>query len=146
MSDMIRGLLSKEKVQKIVDEVYPKIVKHYGVSKFHECSPWVELHHNIYVRLTGEDDQEMSEDFPEELKMGDCDPDAEFDRQDNTIVLYHPRMNSRQTIIETLVHEYQHHLQSPSWFKRYYDMGYDYMTHPYEVEATAKEKEWVLFN
>jgi hypothetical protein len=30
--------------------------------------------------------------------------------------------------------------------KRYYSMGYTYDTHPYEVEATSKEKDWVLFN
>ena len=55
-------------------------------------------------------------------------------------------MQNRRDVIETLVHEYQHHLQSPIWMKRYYDMGHTYDTHPYEVQATAKEKEWVLFN
>ena len=33
----------KEKVQNIVDEVFPKIEKHYGFSKFQECTPYVEL-------------------------------------------------------------------------------------------------------
>ena len=137
--------MTKDQIQEIVDEVYPQIEKHYGISKYHECSPWVELHHNIYVRLTGEEDQEMSEDFPEELKMGDCDPDAEFDRELNTIVLYHPKMKTRKDVIETLIHEYQHHLQSPLWMKRYYTMGYTYDNHPYEVAATKAEKDYKLF-
>ena len=34
--------MTKEEVQKIVDEVYPKIEKHYGISKFQECTPYVE--------------------------------------------------------------------------------------------------------
>ena len=55
-------------------------------------------------------------------------------------------MVSREHIIQTLVHEYQHYLQSPSWFKRYYDMGYGYNDHPYEVQAYAEEKNWELFN
>ena len=70
---------------------------------------------------------------------------AEFDRTDNSIVIYWPNMKSRKHIIQTLVHEYQHYLQSPSWFKRYYDMGYDYGNHPYEVQAYGEEKNWVLF-
>jgi hypothetical protein len=55
-------------------------------------------------------------------------------------------MKSREHIIQTLVHEYQHYLQSPSWFKRYYDMGYHYGNHPYEVQAYGEEKNWELFN
>ena len=34
----------------------------------------------------------------------------------------------------------KHYLQSPSWMKRYYDMGYEYNNHPYELEALEEEK------
>jgi hypothetical protein len=143
----MKNLMTKEEVQKIVDEVYPKIEKHYGISKFHECTPWVELHHNIYLRIIGEDLEMGEDDYPTEVEeFGEADPAAEFDRECNTIVVYHPKMKNRQEVIETLIHEYQHHLQSPLWMKRYYNMGHTYDTHPYEVEATSKEKEWVLFN
>jgi hypothetical protein len=134
-----------DKVKKVVEEVYPLIEKYYGFSKYHQCTPWIEYHHNIYIRITGEDDPSMNEDFPQELKAGECDPDGEFDAQENTIVIYYPKMKSRRQIIETLIHEYQHYLQSPLWMKRYYNMGYDYENHPYELAATAEEKNYKLF-
>ncbi len=40
-----------------------------------------------------------------------------------------------------VTHEFIHFLQSPVWFKRYYRMGHDYITHPYEVEAYKRETE-----
>ena len=40
----------KEKGQNIIDEVFPKIENHYGFSKFQECTPYVELHKNIYEK------------------------------------------------------------------------------------------------
>ena len=129
--------MNEHQVQKIINEVYPRIEKHYGFSKFiSECTPYVETHYNIYARYSGEPEAEGEQD--------DCH--AEFDRTDNSIVIYYPNMTSREHIIKTLVHEYQHYLQSPSWFKRYYDMGYDYGNHPYEVQAYGEEKNWKLFN
>jgi len=63
----------------------------------------------------------------------------------NEITIYYPNMKSRKMIVETLIHEYQHYLQSPIWFKRYYNMGHDYVSHPYEVAATKAEKDYKLF-
>ena len=42
--------------------------------------------------------------------------------------------------IETMVHEYQHYLQggtagAADWHTRYFEMGYDYENHPYEIQA-----------
>jgi len=54
-------------------------------------------------------------------------------------------MKSKKHIVETLVHEYQHYLQSPLWMKRYYTMGYNYNDHPYEVQAYNEEKNYKLF-
>jgi hypothetical protein len=126
----------KDKVQKIIDEVYPMIEKHYGFSKFHNCTPYVETHHNIYARYSDEPEAQGEED--------DCH--AEYCGIDNEIVIYYPNMKSRKMVIKTLIHEYQHYLQSPSWFKRYYDQyGYDYTTHPYELAAIKEEKNYKLF-
>ncbi len=131
--------MNKEKIQSIINEVYPKIEEYYGLSKHHECTPFVELHHNIYVRLTGEDyDDSILEDT-------ECNPDAEFDRQENTIVIYWPKMVNKKWLVQTLIHEYQHYLQSPVWMKRYYNMGYDYTNHPYEVAAKKAESDWKKF-
>ena len=126
----------KEKVQNIINEVFPKIEKHYGFSKFQECTPYVELHKNIYEKYSGEEGASGDEDG--------CH--AEYCSMMNEISIYYPNMKSRKMIIETLIHEYIHYLQSPTWFKRYYDQyGYDYTTHPYEIEATSFEKDYKLF-
>ena len=128
--------MTLKRVEEIIKEIYPKIEKHYGFSKFNENeTPYVETHYNIYARYSGEPEAEGTE--------SSCH--AEYDRTDNSIVVYYPNMKSRKHIIQTLVHEYQHYLQSPSWMKRYYDMGYDYTTHPYEVAAYAEEVNWKLF-
>jgi hypothetical protein len=126
-----------EIIKNIVNEVYPKIEKYYGYSKFFpEVTPYIEYETSIYGRLSGEED---------DGSMGEESPDAEFDRIDNSIVIYYPKMKSKRHIVETLVHEYQHYLQSPTWMKRYYDIGYNYNDHPYEVQAYNEEKNYKLF-
>ena len=127
--------MTKQEVKKIINEVLPKIENHYGFSKFQECTPWVECHHNIYEKYSGEAGAQGEEDS--------CH--AEYCSMMNEITIYWPQMKSRKMIIETLIHEYQHYLQSPSWFKRYYNMGYNYNDHPYEVAATKAESDYKLF-
>ena len=46
--------MTEQKVKDIINEVFPKIEKHYGFSKFHECTPYVETHYNIYEKYSGE--------------------------------------------------------------------------------------------
>ena len=123
-----------KEIKKFVNKVYPKIEEYYGFSKFHECTPYIDYETSIYARLSGEDDME-----------GEQSPDAEYCFMENAIFIYHPKMKSKKQIIETLVHEYQHYLQSPTWMSRYYKMGYNYNDHPYEVAATEEEKNYKLF-
>ena len=131
--------MNKESIQSIINKSYSKIEKYYGYSKYHNCTPYVELHHNIYIRITGDEyDQDI-------LSETECNPDAEYDRFDNTIIIYWPKMVNKETIIKSLIHEYQHYLQSPSWMKRYYNMGYDYSNHPYEILARKEENNWKTF-
>ena len=129
--------MTLKEIKQIVKEVYPKIEKYDGYSKFFpEVTPYIEYETSIYGRLSGEED---------DGSMGEESPDAEFDRIDNSIVIYYPKMKSKRHIVETLVHEYQHYLQSPLWMKRYYTMGYNYNDHPYEVQAYNEEKNYKLF-
>ena len=110
--------MNKDSIQSIINKSYPKIEKYYGHSKYQNCTPYIELHHNIYIRITGDEyDQDI-------LSETECNPDAEYDRFDNTIIIYWPKMVNKETIIKSLIHEYQHYLQSPSWMKRYYNMSY----------------------
>ena len=103
--------------------------------RFQECTPYVELHKNIYEKYSGEEGASGEEDS--------CH--AEYCSMLNEISIYYPQMKSRKMVIETLIHEYIHYLQSPTWFKRYYNMGHDYVSHPYEKEATSFEKDYKLF-
>ena len=62
------------------------------------------------------------------------------------IVIYYPKAKNKQWILETLIHEYTHYLQDGEEMKRMYDEeGYEYDTHPFELEAIAAEKDWKLF-
>lgn len=60
----------------------------------------------------------------------------------NEITVYINNIKSIKDLTKVIIHEYQHYLQSPSWFKRYYGMGYMYSNHPYEVQAYKEEKNW----
>ncbi len=101
--------------------------KVYGLSKFHDSAPYIEFQpyvHSVYT----EDDN----------------PIAEYIFDYNTIVIYYKNIHSAQDLAQTIVHEYQHYLQSPSWMTRYYNMGFCYSDHPYEIAAFNEEKNWKL--
>ena len=72
--------MTLEKIKELTDKIYPKIEKHYGMSKFQKCTPWIDFEHSIYARLMGEPDVQ-----PED---GEQNPDAEYDSEDNLIILY----------------------------------------------------------
>lgn len=121
-----------DEIKEIVQQVFPKIELKYGYSKFAECTPYIEYEESIYANSLEEDDVELTEQ----------NPDAEYDYITNSIILYYPRLKNKKQVIQALIHEYQHYLQSPSWMTRYYKMGYDYNNHPYELAATTEEKNW----
>jgi len=118
-------------IMSILENVYPWIKNHYGRSKYKKQFPSIKYETNIYARLSGNPiaDGEGSEDIV-----------GEYDREMNTIWIYYPNINSELHLIKTILHEYQHYLQSPTWMKRYYDMGYKYDDHPYELKALEEEK------
>jgi hypothetical protein len=114
------------KVTKRLTKVILKnCVKVYGLSKFHETSPYVEFVPLLSSKYTGEDATQ-----------------AEYIFDDNTIVIYYKHMEDAEHLAKTIVHEYQHYLQSPSWMTRYYKMGHYYSDHPYELAAYAEESNW----
>ena len=125
----------KNEVENIVKEIYPFIQEYYGKSKFNGEAPKVNYHHNIYARITGIAEAE-----------GDCSPAAEFERETNTIWIYHPEAIDEKWVIQTLIHEYTHYLQDGDEMKRLYDEeGYEYDNHPFELEAIKKEEDWYKF-
>ena len=115
----------------VIEDSFPWIKNHYGRSKFKKCFPSIKYHDNIYARLSGIEDAQGEES--ESIV-------AEYARGTNTIWLYTPNINNPLHLISSLLHEYTHYLQSPTWMKRYYDMGYEYTNHPYELEALEAER------
>lgn len=124
--------MESKKILQIADKVYPKIRAHYGLGK--KDHPPIEVHKNIFARLSGEPDME-----------GDDPADAEFDRKENKLFIYSDYTNTVEDIVRGIIHEYVHFLQSGSWMKRYYNMGYTYGNHPYEISAKKAEEDWKLF-
>ena len=122
--------MKKETVKNIIDKVYPKIKSDYGLSKW-DNFPNVEIHRNIYEMASGIKGME-----------GEDNAQANFCRDTNTIQLFYSEIINTKHVIECLLHEYRHYLQSGTWFKRYYQMGYDYSNHPYELAAIAEEKNY----
>ena len=125
--------MNKAKIQSIIDKVYPKIKADYGLSRYYDF-PNVEIHNNIYEMASGIEGME-----------GEDNAQANFCRHSNTIELFYSEIRDAKHVIQCLLHEYRHYLQSETWYKRYYAMGYDYTNHPYELEAKAEEKNWIKY-
>ena len=115
-----------DKINKIVDEVYPLINEDYS-----NCNPKVELHYNIYERLSGEKGMN-----------GTACAQAEYDWSENKIYLYTSKLHSEEDVIRSLIHECVHSTQSKLLFDIYYEFGYTYETHIYEIAARNAEKNW----
>lgn len=120
--------MTRNEIKKVTEEVYNKVIKHYGTSKHHESLPYIAI----------EDTPYSDEVVPKNLF-------GEYCYMLNEVTLYWKNIPSLEVLIRTLVHEYQHYLQSPSWMSRYYKQGHTYDSHPYEVAAYAEEENWRLF-
>lgn len=111
--------------RRLAKKYLDKCIDVYGYSKHHDTTPYLEFQpyvHSVYT----EDDN----------------PEAEYIFDYNTIVIYYKNIADQKHLAETIIHEYQHYLQSPSWMTRYYNMGYRYDNHPYEVAAFKEEKHY----
>lgn len=107
-------------IKKYTEKYLNVVEKHYGESKHHSHTP------HIYL---------CNDKIKEDTK-------GEYCFLFNEITIYLKNIGSHEELIRVLIHEYQHYLQSPSWFSRYYKMGYEYDNHPYEVAAYKEEENW----
>ena len=125
--------MNKEIVQQIINDVYPKIVNHYGKHNGYEV-PKVEVHTNIFARISGIDEME-----------GDSCPSGEFCKDENKIFIYYPNVNSEEDVLKALIHEYTHYTQDSDLIKHFRSI-YSYDQNPNEIEASSNESKWQLFS
>ena len=118
----------QQNIKNIINSVYPLISKDYN------SSAKVELHSNIYERLSG-------------IKgiSGSACAQAEYDWSENKIYIYTSKMFDEEDIIRSLIHECVHSTQCKELFDEYYENGANYLTHPYEVEAKNEENKWINY-
>ena len=107
---MINTHIVKE-YEHVGEKVIDWCVDNFGLSKYHEYDPWLDF-----------DDDDLN-------IMG------EYNIDENTITIYTNEIKNVDDLIETIIHEYVHYLQRPSWYTRYINMGYKDENNPYEMIA-----------
>ena len=122
-----------DEIQNIIDYSYPKIQKYYGKGSLD--IPEIELHKDIYARLSG--DEEQSGEHSKTTK-------AQYDEDTNVIYIYYPNMKNEEDVLRSIIHEYTHYRQDHKLFKKYKAM-YGYDEDPTEIEAKRNEEDWPLF-
>ena len=125
--------MTTDEIQNIINYAYPKIQKYYGKGSLE--IPKIELHKDIYARLSG--DEEQSGEHSSTTK-------AQYDEDTNVIYIYYPNMTNEEDVLRSIIHEYTHYRQDHKLFKKYKAM-YGYDEDPTEIEAKRNEEDWPLF-
>ena len=120
-------------IQNIIDYAYPKIQSYYGKGSLD--IPKIELHRDIYARLSG-DEEQSGEHSKTSI--------AQYDDETNIIYIYYPNIKTEEDVLRSLIHEYTHYKQDHKLFKKYKAM-YSYDEDPTEIEAKRNEEDWPLF-
>ena len=123
-----------DEIQNIIDYSYPKIQSYYGKGSLNV--PKIELHKDIYARLSG--DEEQSGEHSKTTK-------AQYDEDTNVIYIYYPNMKNEEDVLRSIIHEYTHYRQDHKLFKKYKAM-YGYDEDPTEIEAHKNEENWKMFS
>ena len=127
--------MTTDEIQNIIDQAYPKIQKYYGKGK--RDYPPIELHKDIYARLSG--DEDMRGEHSSTTK-------AQYDEETNVIYIYYPNMMNEEDVLRSLIHEYTHYKQNLTpLIKKYHALNYSYDEDPHEIEAHKAEEDWKLF-
>jgi len=108
---------SKKEFEDIGEKVIDWCIDEFGLSKHYEHYPYIEI------------------DIDEE----DYSLMGEFIGDNNEIIIYLNAMNNIDDFINTIIHEYIHYMQSPSWYTRYLNnLTLNEVIknkHPYEIQA-----------
>ena len=123
-----------DEIQNIINYSYPKIQSYYGKGSLDV--PKIELHKDIYARLSG--DEEQCGEHSSTTK-------AQYDEDTNVIYIYYPNMMNEEDVLRSIIHEYTHYRQDHKLFKQYRQM-YSYDENPIEIEAHKNEEDWEMFS
>lgn len=118
---MKKPTVTRKQVIEYIEKYIEVVEKHYGESKHQKTTPYITLSNVVEDDIKGE-----------------------YCYIFNEIIIYWKNIFSLEELIRTIIHEYQHYLQSPSWMTRYYRMGYNYSNHPYELAADKEEENWKI--
>lgn len=129
-----------KKLLKRIDKSFNMIINEYGESKWYGDIPYLHT-------MSKDSIMDYADDFADgKVRKKDLDLiQGWFDPTDNSIVLILENIDSIKEVVKTMLHEYQHYLQCPSWIQRYYNIGHTYDTHPYEIQAVNAERRWKHF-
>lgn len=61
--------------------------------------------------------------------------------EENRIIVYHINVDSIEMLVQTIIHEYTHYLQSDKKYWDYFKTHY-YSSHPYERQAERNELKY----
>ena len=106
--------MTRNEIQQIVDYAYPKIIDYYG--KGSKPIPPVELHFDIYARLSG--DPEARGEASKSSKA-EFDVDRAIETGEAYIYIYFPNVKDEEDLLRSLIHEYTHYLQDLTKFKEF---------------------------
>ena len=128
--------MDKKEIEQILDKAYLLIQRYFGKGK--KPYPKVELHRDIYARLSGDEEAEGEHSG---TSM------AEYDETSNEIYIYYPNIKNEEDLLRSLIHEYTHYLQNLTPLKvQVYTQNYDYNSNPIEIEAHNNEDKWQMFS
>ena len=128
--------MDKEEIEQILDKAYLLIQRYFGKGK--KSYPKIELHKDIYARLSG-DEEQSGEHSSTSM--------AEYDETSNEIYIYYPNIKNEEDLLRSLIHEYTHYLQNLTPLKvQVYTQNYDYDSNPIETEAHNNEDKWQMFS
>jgi len=126
--------MTSDEIQNILNQSYSNIKKYYGKGKLNY--PQLELHKDIYARVSGIEDME-GEHSSTSI--------AQYDGVENKIFIYYPNIHTEEDILRALIHEYTHYTQDSELFAKYRAM-YSYDKDPTEIEAHKNEENWQMFS
>ena len=83
--------MDKEEIEYIIDKAYPLIQRYYGKGK--KSYPVIELHRDIYARLSGD---------PEQSGEHSSSSIAEYNEITNEIYIYYPNIKNEKELLKSM--------------------------------------------